>query len=105
MIQHVTSAAHDPAYQSALKHLFVREAFTLERLGEHEQIPRLLACFEDDQGFHLVQEFVGGTPLSLELTPRPWAEEQVVQLLLECLALLAVVHEDCCRHGDLAPKI
>ena len=103
IIQHVVPASHEPGYQSALRHLFVREAFTLERLGEHEQIPRLLACFEDEQGFHLVQEFSGGTPLSLELTLQPWKEERVVQLLLDCLETLAVVHEDCCRHGDIRP--
>jgi serine/threonine protein kinase len=103
VIQHVRPVAHDPDYQLALRQLFVREAFTLERLGEHEQIPRLLACFEDEQGFHLVQEFVDGTPLSLVLMPQPWEEGRVVQLLLDCLEILAVVHGDCCRHGDVRP--
>ncbi|PSB29455.1 serine/threonine-protein kinase [Stenomitos frigidus] len=103
VIQHVKPAAYGSDYQAALRQLFVREAFTLERLGEHEQIPRLLACFEDEQGFHLVQEFVDGTPLSLVMTPQPWEEEQVVQLLLDCLETLAVVHGDSCRHGDVRP--
>lgn len=103
MIQHVLPAASDEAYRYALRHLFVREAATLERLGEHEQLPRLLACFEDEQGLHLVQEFVSGDPLNLALSPQPWHEEQVVQLLLECLELVAVVHSECCRHGDVRP--
>ena len=103
VIQHVKPAAYGPDYQAALRQLFVREAFTLERLGEHEQIPRLLACFEDEQGFHLVQEFVDGTPLSLVMMPQPWEEERVVQLLLDCLEILSVVHGDGCRHGDVRP--
>lgn len=103
VIQHVIPVAHELAYQSALRQLFVREASTLERLGEHEQMPQLLACFEDEQGFHLVQEFVSGTSLSLELMPQPWEEMRVVQLLLDCLEILAVVHGECCRHGDIQP--
>jgi len=103
IIQHVLPVVSDDAYRYALRHLFVREAATLERLGEHRQMPRLLACFEDEQGLHLVQEFIGGSSLSLELLPQPWHEEQVVQLLLECLELLAVVHSECCRHGDVRP--
>ncbi|XGV97391.1 MAG: protein kinase [Leptolyngbya sp. BL-A-14] len=103
MIQHVIPVKRDPMYQSALRQLFVREAATLERLGAHEQIPQLLACFENEQGFHLVQETVSGTALSLELESQPWREDRVVQLLLECLEVLAVVHQDCYRHGDIRP--
>ncbi|MBW4473154.1 MAG: protein kinase [Stenomitos rutilans HA7619-LM2] len=103
VIQHVLPVDHDSAYQAALRQVFVREAATLERLGGHEHLPALLACFEDEQGFHLVQEFVSGTALSVELGSQPWQEDRVVQLLLECLEVLAVVHGDCCRHGDVRP--
>lgn len=103
VIQHVVPLNHDSAYQAALRQIFVREAATLERLGAHEQLPTLLACFEDEQGFHVVQEVISGTPLSLELGTQPWPEAQVVQLLLECLEVLAVVHRECCRHGDVRP--
>ena len=37
----------DPYTLDADKNLFDREAQTLERLGNHDQIPRLLAHFED----------------------------------------------------------
>ncbi len=104
VIYHITPLVTDPDYQNAFRHLFVREAATLERLGEHSQIPRLLACFEDEQGFHLVQEFVSGDRLTLELLPnQSYTEEQVIQLLLECLEPLAAAHSECCRHGDVRP--
>ncbi|MBW4692061.1 MAG: serine/threonine protein kinase [Lyngbya sp. HA4199-MV5] len=103
VIQHIIPVNDDSAYRSALRQIFVREAATLERLGAHEQLPTLLACFEDEQGFHLVQELISGTPLSVELGSQPWQEDQVVQLLLECLEVLAVVHQECCRHGDVRP--
>jgi len=34
--------------------LFENEAKVLSRLGTHDQIPRLLAHFEEDQQFYLV---------------------------------------------------
>jgi len=40
--------------------LFENEAKVLSRLGTHDQIPRLLAHFEEDQQFYLVLEFVEG---------------------------------------------
>jgi serine/threonine-protein kinase len=46
---------------------FKREAVTLNKLGSHDQIPQLLDCFEDNQGFYLVQQLIVGEPLSAEL--------------------------------------
>jgi serine/threonine protein kinase len=37
--------------------LFNSEAKTLEKLGDHDQIPQLLAYFEEDK-FYLVEEFI-----------------------------------------------
>jgi serine/threonine-protein kinase len=37
---------------------FKREAVTLNKLGSHDQIPQLLDCFEDNQGFYLVQQLI-----------------------------------------------
>ncbi|MEH2306847.1 MAG: protein kinase [Nostoc sp.] len=42
------------------KRLFNQEALTLETLGKHDQIPQLLAHFEENQEFYLVQEFIPG---------------------------------------------
>lgn len=105
VIQHVKPIAVEPEYQDAIRHLFVREAAILEKLADHDQIPQLLACFEDEEGFYLVQEFVNGYPLSLELQPEhPWTESEVVQFLLDCLEPLAFVHNQGIRHGNLSPE-
>ncbi|MFP4099163.1 hypothetical protein [Coleofasciculus sp.] len=37
--------------QQTARRLFNGEAETLEKLGTHDQIPRLLAYFEDNQEF------------------------------------------------------
>ena len=47
----------DSATLEIAKRLFDREAQTLYRLGHHDQIPRLMANFEQDSEFYLVQEY------------------------------------------------
>ncbi len=105
IIQHIQPITPTvPTYEEAIRHLFRREAMLLERLSEHPQIPQLLACFEDQQGFYLVQEYINGYPLSIELAPnQPWNPYRVVQLLLACLEPLAFVHNHGMRHGNLKP--
>jgi serine/threonine protein kinase len=49
------------------RRLFDIEAKVLYQLGNHDQIPRLLAHFEDNQEFYLAQELIEGEPLTQEL--------------------------------------
>jgi len=66
------------------RRLFQSEAETLKKLGNHDQIPRLLAYFEENQEFYLVQDFIQGHLLRAELQPGGrWTESQVCQLLQE----------------------
>jgi serine/threonine protein kinase/regulator of sirC expression with transglutaminase-like and TPR domain len=85
--------------------LFKQEAEILEKLGKHNQIPFLLAYFEEDNQFYLVEEFVPGHPLTKEILPgRPWAEDKVVSLLEEILEILVFVHEQGVIHRDVNPS-
>lgn len=84
--------------------LFMTEAETLERLGQHDRIPLLLASFEEAQQFYLVQQFVPGHPLSHELLPhRVFSETEVIVLLYEVLQILDFVHQYGVIHRDLKP--
>jgi serine/threonine protein kinase len=47
--------------------LFKQEAKRLYELGEHPQIPRLIAYFEQDKRLYLVQELIEGQNLLAEL--------------------------------------
>ncbi len=86
------------------RRLFDTEAKVLYKLGSHDQIPRLMAHFEDSQEFYLVQEFVDGAPLSEELTTgQPWSEAKVVALLQDILQGLAFVHAEHVIHRDIKP--
>jgi CHASE2 domain-containing sensor protein len=85
--------------------LFQTEAETLERLGQHPQIPQLLASFEENQEFYLVQELVQGHPLSRELLPkRSRSEIQVIEMIHELLLILGFVHQQGVIHRDLKPS-
>ncbi|BAZ38764.1 serine/threonine protein kinase [Calothrix sp. NIES-4101] len=86
------------------RRLFDSEAQVLQQLGEYEQIPRLLAFFEEKKEFFLVQQFINGHPLSTELTPgRRFNEEEVIALLDNILIPLTFVHRHQIIHRDLKP--
>jgi len=77
----------------------------LKKLGQHDQIPRLLTSFAQTNQFYLVQEFIRGHPLTDELIPGdPLTENQVISLLNELLNLLAFVHKQGAVLGNLKPS-
>jgi serine/threonine protein kinase/Flp pilus assembly protein TadD len=94
----------DASSLQTARRLFDTEAKVLYQLGSHDQIPRLMAHFEEDQEFYLVQEFVDGAALSEELvTGQPWPEARVVALLQDILQALAFVHDQHVIHRDIKP--
>jgi serine/threonine protein kinase len=104
VVKHLKPASTDPNYLQTARRLFNSEAETLEQLGNHDQIPRLLAYFEENQEFYLVQEHIVGHPLNIELHPgKSWQESQVISLLQDVLNILAFVHQYGVIHRDLKP--
>jgi serine/threonine protein kinase len=92
-----------PHFQVAQR-LFNTEAKVLYKLGEHDQIPKLLAHFEDDREFYLVQEYVEGEVLATEIIAgQRWNEAQAIDFLLDILTPLAFVHQHKIIHRDLKP--
>ncbi|MDZ8053674.1 MAG: protein kinase domain-containing protein [Aulosira sp. ZfuVER01] len=87
------------------RRLFSREVEALKKLSNYDLVPHLLANFEDNLEFYLVQEFIEGHPLSIELTPgRCWSESKVFQLLYEILSILNFVHSNGLIHRDVKPN-
>ncbi|PSN13165.1 hypothetical protein C7293_17075 [filamentous cyanobacterium CCT1] len=83
---------------------FDQEAAVLETLGHHAQIPRLLAHFDADGEFYLVQELIAGPSLQQLLTEQPrWSVELAAQLLREILEILTFVHGQGVIHRDIKP--
>ena len=85
--------------------LFKQEAKRLYELGEHSQIPRLLAYFEQDNRLYLVQELIEGQTLLEELeTEGNFSEEKITQILADLLPVLKIVHESNVIHRDIKPE-
>ncbi|MGG6267654.1 protein kinase domain-containing protein [Leptolyngbya sp. AN03gr2] len=97
-------STHPSSLQVAAR-LFDTEAQVLYQLGHHDQIPRLLAHFQEGSEFYLVQEWIDGTPLSEELIAgQRWTEAQVIFMLQSLLDVLAFVHQQNVIHRDIKPS-
>lgn len=84
--------------------LFNQEAMRLDELGEHPQIPTLLAYFEQDNYLYLVQQFVEGYSLLQEMRQQgPFSERQIRDLLADILPVLRFVHNRQVIHRDITP--
>jgi uncharacterized delta-60 repeat protein len=91
------------AFQKA-KELFEQEATRLQQLGDHPQIPTLLAYFEQDNRLYLVQQFIDGQDLSDELKQQGrFSEQQIRELLVDLLNILKIVHQHKVIHRDIKP--
>ncbi|MEL7068383.1 MAG: tetratricopeptide repeat protein [Cyanobacteria bacterium J06581_3] len=92
-----------PGVVQLIQERFAREAAVLEGVGRgHSQIPDLLAYFQVDEQFYLVQEAVEGIPLS-ELTDLPWPEAKVSKLVESALGAIAHIHSQNIIHRDIKP--
>ncbi|NEP00268.1 MAG: ABC transporter substrate-binding protein [Symploca sp. SIO2E9] len=102
-----------PGVLERARELFEQEAKILHQLGDqHPQIPQMLAYFEENQQFYLVQEYIEGHPLSEEFTCHNSGEvlkvtfnqQQVIKLLRQILEILEFVHNQGIIHRDIKPS-
>jgi formylglycine-generating enzyme required for sulfatase activity len=86
--------------------LFKEEAKRLDDLGNHNQIPELLAYFiADDQRQYLVQEYVEGENLAQELANQGvFNEAKIRALLADLLPVLDFIHSHQVVHRDIKPE-
>ncbi len=84
--------------------LFEQEAIRLQHLGEHPQIPTLLAYFQQDNRLYLVQQYIEGENLLAELEQQGvFSEQKIRELLLDLLNILKEVHAQQVIHRDIKP--
>jgi serine/threonine protein kinase len=104
VVKQLKPQLNDPAGLQIARRLFQNEAEVLHQLGTHAQIPRLFAYFEENQEFYLVQEFIEGHDLGLEVSPgKQLSESYVIKLLQDVLEILVFVHQQNVIHRDIKP--
>ncbi|MFN6461595.1 MAG: CHASE2 domain-containing serine/threonine-protein kinase [Nostoc sp. DedVER02] len=105
VVKQLLSPRQDAEYLNVVRRLFDAEAQILEILGKHPQIPQLLAFFEENRQFSLVQEFVRGHAMDKELTSgKRLKQAEVVEILKEVLHVLVFVHSYGVIHRDIKPS-
>ncbi|MEM8720520.1 MAG: serine/threonine-protein kinase [Cyanobacteria bacterium P01_G01_bin.39] len=104
VVKQLYPSVDNPNFIKIARRLFKTEAETLNTLGIHNQIPRLMAYFEEDEKFYLVQQYIEGHTLSQELNSgQPWSESRVIELLRDCLNILDFIHGQGVIHRDVKP--
>jgi serine/threonine protein kinase len=106
VVKQLSPQSKDAFTLQTARRLFDTEAQVLYQLGSsHPQIPQLLAHFEENQQFYLVQEFIDGSDFSRELAGRKrLSETETVALLLDVLKILEFVHRHSVIHRDIKPS-
>ncbi|MCS7292400.1 MAG: protein kinase [Gloeomargarita sp. SKYBB_i_bin120] len=94
----------EPEKLRRTRQLFQREARVLENLGHYKHIPRLLAYFEQDGDFYLVEEFIAGPSLRERFADgKPWPVPAVFGLVKNLLKILKFMHRHSVIHRDIKP--
>ncbi|MDJ0618092.1 MAG: serine/threonine-protein kinase [Calothrix sp. MO_192.B10] len=110
VIKQLKVFSYQSNYLENLRLRFLSETQTLSNLGQHQQIPQLLSCFEENERFYLVQELIEGNPLTGELPINSnmgsiylWTENEVVRFLQDILSVLDFIHSQGVIHCDIKP--
>ena len=104
VVKQLYPSIEDPKFLAVARRLFKTEASTLHNLGNHDQIPKLLAYFEEEEKFYLVQQYIEGQTLEQELSlSKVWSEPQIIELLNDSLNILKFIHAQGVIHRDIKP--
>ncbi|MBW4565310.1 MAG: CHASE2 domain-containing protein [Mojavia pulchra JT2-VF2] len=105
VVKQLMPARRDTKFLQVARRLFNTEAEILQVLGKHDQIPELLAYFEENDEFYLVEEYIPGHTLNEELPPVEGMQNElaVLDILKKVLEVLEFVHEHRVIHRDIKP--
>ncbi len=104
VIKQLKIQSDDPKMIDLASRLFEQEVSVLYHLGEHPQIPSLIAHFEENGEFYLVQEYVAGNTFAQELEHgKIYNHSEVIEITTQLLDILSFVHSRKVIHRDVKP--
>lgn len=87
-----------------IEKLFEIQGSIAYQVGQHPQIPTLVAKFEENGNRYLVREYIDGEILDRELaTGWIWSQTQVFDFLMDLIGILCFVHSFKYIHQDINP--
>ena len=105
VIKQLKTQSDDPKIIDLASRLFEQEVRVLYQLGEHPQIPSLIAHFEEDGEFYLVQEYIEGNTFAQELEQgKLYNQTEVIEITTQLLEVLSFVHRQDVIHRDVKPS-
>jgi eukaryotic-like serine/threonine-protein kinase len=100
-IQHPHQIGLTPSLVDAF---FTAQGSIAHNVGQHPQVPSIVAKFTEDGHRYLVREYIEGEPLSQLLTPgSTWDQTQVFDFLSDLIGVLYFVHSFGYIHQDINP--
>ena len=104
VIKEIQSTNNSESSPELVRAMFEATGSIAYRVGQHPQVPSLVARFEEDGHRYLVREYIEGELLSQELIPGMiWSQTQVFDFLMDLIGILCFVHSFNYIHQDINP--
>jgi|GEM_PF-4899300 len=92
LLKQLHPQVNEPNFLEVAQKLFKTKAEEINALEKQNQIPKMLAYFEEDQKSYLVQEYRENQTFNQEIIPgQSWSEDDVVELLQDCINIFNFV--------------
>jgi eukaryotic-like serine/threonine-protein kinase len=105
IIKEIQYVNNDGSIPRSIEQLFEMQSTIAYRVGQHPQIPNLVARFEENGNKYLVREYIDGELLDRLLTPGAiWSQAQVFDLLMDLVGILSFIHSFQYIHQDINPS-
>jgi eukaryotic-like serine/threonine-protein kinase len=104
VIKEIQPINNSESNSALIQAMFEAQGSIAYRVGQHPQVPSIVAKFEEDGHRYLVREYIEGELLSQELIPGTiWSQTQVFDFLMDLIGVLCFVHSFNYIHQDINP--
>jgi eukaryotic-like serine/threonine-protein kinase len=104
VIKEIQYVNNDGSIPRSIEELFELQGSIAYRVGQHPQMPSLVAKFEENGNRYLVREYIEGELIAAEFKlGSTWSQTQVFDFLMDLVGTLAFVHSFKYIHQDINP--